>query len=230
MSLPRIRSNASVPLRCPTGIFFLRLFTDCEVCPILEVVKTGFDDTATVSDERLTERVRASDEGAFRLLFERYQPVLFRSMMAAVGDRDEAHEIVQETFVRVWDHRRTLRPDLPFLGYLLRIARNLVRDAAKRRGVRAKYGSDLPAPIPPDGADPEAALRQQLMNEAISEILRTALPDKCREVFLLSRLEGWPNAEIAAHLGISPKTVENQVTKALRIVRKRCGALLDIRQ
>ncbi|MEK6650632.1 MAG: RNA polymerase sigma-70 factor [Bacteroidota bacterium] len=173
------------------------------------------------SDTQLLERTRESDEEAFRLLFERYQPILFRTMLASVRDPDEAHDLVQETFVRVWQHRGSLRPGLPFLGYVLRIARNQLRDAAKRREVREKYASKIFQPSPSAGDDPDEALQLRLLEEALSDIVRTFLPDKCREVFLLSRLEGWTNAEIAERLGISPKTVENQITKALRIVRAR---------
>lgn len=216
-----IRPSSSVPLRRPAGIFFRGLFTECEDCPILEVVKTGFDDTSPDSDEMLTERVRASDEAAFRLLFERYQPVLFRSMRAATGNNDDAHEIVQETFVRVWNRRASLRSDLPLLGFLFRIARNLVRDAAKHQAVRMRYESDVPPPERSETDDPERWLQVRLLEERLAAILRDSLPDKCREVFVLSRVGGMTNAEIARQLGISVKTVENQMTKALRIVRSR---------
>lgn len=171
-------------------------------------------------DEQLVAGVRDSDEEAFRRLFERYQPVLFRAMFGAVRDRDEAHEIVQQTFVRVWDHRRKLNPDLPILGFLLHVARNLLRDAAKRADVRRRYEADVPGPAASASDDPERSFTLRQLEEAISEIVRKSLPDKCREVFLLSRLEGWSNAEVARQLGISVKTVENQITKALRIVRE----------
>lgn len=214
------------------GYFFAGLFTDTEDCPILGMVSEAIDDRASGADEELVRRARESDDAAFRLLFERYQPVLFRSMLASVGDRDEAHEIVQETFVRVWDHRSSLRPDLPFLGYLLRIARNLLRDAAKRSAVRVKYAPEIPLSTPSAGDDPERTLRATMLAEALTEVVQNALPDRCREVFLLSRMEGWSNDEIARTLGISVKTVENQMTKALKIVRRELAARLgsDLRE
>lgn len=179
------------------------------------------EDTAPDSDGRLTDRVRASDDAAFRLLFERYQPVLFRSMLAAVGDGDQAHEIVQETFVRLWDRRASLRSDLPLPGYLFRIARNLIRDAAKHRSVQIRHESDVPPPERSETDDPERWLHMRLLEERLAGIIRDELPDKCREVFVLSRVEGWTNGEIAGRLGISVKTVENQITKALKIVRRK---------
>lgn len=216
-----IRPSPDIPLCIPARIFSGRLFTDCQECPILEVVKTDLDRTASVSDAALCERVCASDETAFRLLFERYQPVLIRSILASVGDRDEAHEIVQETFVRVWERRGSLRSDLPVLGYLFRIARNLIRDAGKRLAVRMRYESEVPPPQRSETDDPERWLQVRLLEERLAAIVRNALPDKCREVFVLSRVEGWTNAEIAERLGISVKTVEHQITKALKIVRRQ---------
>ncbi len=171
------------------------------------------------SDTQLLERIRGSDEEAFRSLFERYQPVLFRTLLASVGNPDEVHDLVQETFVRVWNHRDSLRPELPFLGYILKIARNQLKDVAKRRDVRERHATEAIRTTPQAGNDPHGVLQARLLEEALEEIIRTSLPDKCREVFLLSRIEDWSHAEIAAKLGISVKTVENQITKALRIVR-----------
>jgi RNA polymerase sigma-70 factor (ECF subfamily) len=59
-----------------------------------------------------------------------------------------------------------------------------------------------------------------MLEEKVSEVVRTKLPTKCREVFVLSRMEGMPNAEISERLGISRKTVENQMTRALKILRR----------
>ena len=81
------------------------------------------------TDPELLKRVRASDADAFRALFERYQPIVFRQVMYQLGESDAAHDVVQETFVRIWDHRRSLQPELSFAAYALRISANLVRDA-----------------------------------------------------------------------------------------------------
>ncbi len=172
------------------------------------------------NDERLLERVRLSDEEAFRLLFERYQPIVFRMALHALGDADAAHDIVQETFVRVWNHRSSVRPSLPILAYLFRIGRNLLYDRAKHASVRKRFELDIPRSTVSAGDDPDESLQAKMLQEKLSEVVTTALPSRCREVFLLSRMEGMSNAEISAHLGISVKTVENQITRALRILRR----------
>ncbi len=169
-------------------------------------------------ESQLLERVRHSDREAFKALFGKYQPILFRSVLHGVLDPDTAHDVVQDTFVRVWDHRASLQPNLPLLAYLFRISRNLVRDLAKRSNVRKKYESEMTETLQSDS--PEEALRARILDEKLQGAIRTRLPEKCREVFLLSRIEGMSNAEIGEHLGISVKTVENQITRALKILRK----------
>ncbi|MCU0411541.1 MAG: RNA polymerase sigma-70 factor [Bacteroidetes bacterium] len=178
--------------------------------------------TADRAEEALVvERIRHSDRDALRSLFEQYQPILFRYALLSTRDPDSAHDIVQETFLRVWNHRSSLRPDLPVLALLFRISRNIARDQAKHRDVRRRLEYEIPANLNPSAEDPEHATRARLLEEEIREIVERDIPDKCRDVFLLSRMEGFSNAEISAQLGISVKTVENQMTKALKILRRR---------
>lgn len=171
-------------------------------------------------DSQLLERVRASDMEAFRLLFETYQPVLFRYVLANVRDSDVAHDIVQDTFLRVWNHRTSLQPDLSFIAYLLRVGGNLLRDHAKHREVRTRLEVNIPLPVPSSQENPETATHSNLLQERIAAVIQTKLPQRCREVFILSRIEGMSNTEISAALHISVKTVENQITRAQRILRK----------
>ena len=171
------------------------------------------------TDTRLIERLRASDHEAFRLLFEKYQPTLFRSVLYSLQDADAAHDVVQETFVRVWNHRASLQPKLPLLAYLFRISRNLVRDYAKHDTVRRKLEADVLHALRPVEDDPEKSLHLSMLEEKVAEGVGTKLPARCREVFLLSRMEGMSNVEISERLGISTKTVENQITRALKILR-----------
>ena len=183
----------------------------------------------TESDEQLIRRVRASDQEAFRILFEKFQPILFRIVLHSLRDTDAAHDIVQETFVRMWNHRASLRAKLPLLAFLLRISRNLVLDHAKYLEVRRKLEAEIPQASPALGDHPDEALQLHELEEKLMKVVETKLSAKCREVFLLSRIEEMSNAEIGRHLGISVKTVENQITRALKILRKHlAGYTQDI--
>lgn len=172
-------------------------------------------------DGTYLRRIREEgDAAAFRVLFGKYQPVVFRNALQSLGDRDAAHDVVQETFLRVWQHRSSLRPDLSFLAYVLRICGNLLRDQAKYREVRRRLEADIPLPSPSPGDDPDGSLRLKQLEARVSVIVAEKLPQKCREVFLLSRMEGMSNAEVSAALGMGEKGVEKQITRALRILRK----------
>jgi len=170
------------------------------------------------TDNQLIERVRSSDREAFRLLFEKHQPVVFRYVLYNLQDVDAAHDIVQETFLRVWNHRINLKPDLPLLALLFRISKNLLRDHAKHHAVRRRFESEIPHTQQANDG-PAEILQSNILEERLAEIVTRKLPPKCREIFLLSRTEQMSNSEIANHLGISVKTVENQITRGLRILR-----------
>ncbi|HSQ75343.1 MAG TPA: sigma-70 family RNA polymerase sigma factor [Bacteroidota bacterium] len=171
-------------------------------------------------ETELVGRVKESDLDAFRLLFDRYQPVLFRSVLYQLRDSDSAHDVVQEAFLRVWERRASLRPGLSFVAFLYRISTNLIRDRKRHEATRARSRDRIPPPIPPPDADPLEATEHALLSDALRRIVRDELPDRCRIVFELSRIEGLSTREIAARLEISEKTVENQLTKALRILQK----------
>lgn len=176
------------------------------------------------TDKEIIERVRNSDKEAFRLLFERFQPALFRYVLYRLRDTDAAHDVVQDTFVRVWQHRSSLKPDAPFLPYVLRIGSNLVLDNVKYREVRRRLEEEVPPIAVSELDSPEQFLHLTLLEEKVSEVVWTKLPERCRRVFLLSRMEGMSNAEIAARLGVSVKTVENQMTRALKTLRRHLAA------
>ena len=171
-------------------------------------------------ERNLIAAVKEADLEAFEVLFVRYQPSLLRSVMYRMRDADAAHDIVQETFLRIWNHRTSLKPSLSFQALLHRISTNLIRDHFRHADMRQRTLPDVPLPLPPSGADPASTARHALLSQDLRRAMRDALPDRCRAVFELSRLEGLTTAEVAKRLQISPRTVENQLTKALRILRR----------
>ena len=173
-----------------------------------------------VADIQLLERVRDSDVEAFRMLFDRYQPIVFRQLLFQTREAELAHDIVQETFLRIWERRSTLNPQLSFLAYTFRISGNLVRDAIRRRKTRERLDSTLPPPSLSEGDDPAEALQLVILEEKLIAIINEELPEKCRRIFLLSRFEGKSNREIADLLGLSVRTVEHQINHALKVIRK----------
>jgi RNA polymerase sigma-70 factor (ECF subfamily) len=174
-----------------------------------------------VPDTWLLEQVKKSDQEAFRILFERYQPMVFRRVMFQTGQKELAHDIVQETFIRVWEHRQALKPQLSFPAYLFRISGNMVNDAFRHRNVRERLEEDVPIPNYSEGDHPEEVLQLTMLQTRIHAIIHSDLPPKCREIFLLSRFEEKSHLEIASMLHISVRTVEHQIAHALKILHKR---------
>jgi RNA polymerase sigma-70 factor (ECF subfamily) len=173
------------------------------------------------TDAQLLEQVRNSDMGAFKALFERYQPVVFRQALFQTGEIDLTHDIVQETFIKVWEHRKSIKPNLSFPAYLLRISRNLICDIVKHRKIRERTDKFIPHIALSENDDPSEALHLNILQEQITTIINRDLPSRCREIFLLSRFEGKTHREIADIFNLSVRTVENQIAHALKVLRKK---------
>jgi RNA polymerase sigma-70 factor, ECF subfamily len=174
-------------------------------------------------DIALLTRVKGSDPDAFGELFRKYQPLVYRQVFFRVRDADTSHEIVQETFVRIWEHRSSLKPHLPFLALTLSVSRNIVRDLARHQSTHERLAREIPAPSLSEGDDPAEALQLRMLEQRILEILNNRLGERCRTIFLLSRYEGKSHQEIAGLLGISAKTVENQIARALKALKRGLG-------
>lgn len=150
-------------------------------------------------------------------LFRRHHRYLTVTGYRILADEDLVQDIIQDLFYHLWTYRATLRVDGEWKPYLRRAMANRCIDEIRRR-----RRSDTP--VTADAAvldSPVAATTALETSELASAIRRAveALPERCRQVFALSRYSGMANRDIAERLGISPKTVENQMTKALRLLR-----------
>jgi len=127
------------------------------------------------------------------------------------GDTDDADDIVQEAFMKIWENTRVGRHNPRHQGIPLPAPCATAPSAVCRVTARP-LGIEAMADVPDEEID--TSERDARLWEAIGR-----LPERCREIFLMSKRDGMPNAEIAEELGISVKTVENQMTKAFRQLR-----------
>lgn len=153
-------------------------------------------------------------------LFRQYYGELLRFLTAKLGCREEAADVVQDTFLRlrgVKDLGVVAQPR----AFLYKTALNLAVDLSRRQRVRSERAAqldlpeELPCTAPRQDDAVEAKQRVRLLHEAIAE-----LPPKCRQVFLLHKFMDLPHAEIAARLGISKNMVEKHVMKAMAHCRR----------
>lgn len=148
-------------------------------------------------------------------LYERLYLPLCMYALRLLADREEARDTVQEAFAAVWEKLQAGMEIADLKSYLYRAVYNrslsILRSRRESAGMAEEILLDTPSEEEIDTAERDAALWR-----AIGE-----LPQRCREVFLLSKRDGLTNQQIAEQLGISIKTVENQMTKAYSRLRPR---------
>lgn len=174
------------------------------------------DNYQKYSDEELIGLMKnQSDEHAFTEVYTRYAGVLFQTAFRKTGDKEVAEDIVQELFVRLWVNRSQILLRKSFRVYFFSALKKKVISHYYETQVTSSGGvfNDL------EFSDNSTVHQIQLnsLNENYEQSLQK-LPEKCREVFLMSRT-GHSMKEIAERLHISEKTVENHIGKALRILR-----------
>jgi len=179
-----------------------------------------------VDDRDLLSRIRQGDQGAFDVLFRAHYAPLVRHVEGMLRRRDVAEEVVQDVMLELWRRRETLVVDDSLRAYLYRATRNRALNHLRHEAIVRRSEPEL-TPDGESGGGPRADT--VLVDEEIDVAVRQAvaeLPDRCREVFELSRVRGLKYAEIATALGISVKTVEAQMGKALRLLRERLAPWL----
>jgi RNA polymerase sigma-70 factor, ECF subfamily len=176
------------------------------------------------SDAALLCRMAADDAAALDALLERYWPAVFRFVERRTGSREEAADVAQEVFCRLWERRSTWQADGSVRGLLLRLARNSAVSEHRRQQARVRATTgfaelylERAAPLPAERAELRAAL----------EAAVAALSPRRREVFLLRMLDDLSYDEIAEVMGTTRQTVANQLSQALGALRETLAGLLD---
>lgn len=177
-------------------------------------------------DKTLLDRLRSGDEQALDTLFETWHGYLFKIAYSMLGDTDAAKDAVQDVFIRFWQKRDEIEVKHTLKGYLQRAIVNqclaVLRQQKNFSSPDSQQGL-LPDPTPSASDHLHANLLENLIHAAIDR-----LPEQCRLIFRLSRFEELSHREIAEHLHLSPKTIENQIGKALRILREELAPWLPV--
>lgn len=177
--------------------------------------------TAAEPTEHLwIEQLRQGDERALRRIFDRHYPLLLTDIYRILPDKDAGKDLAQEVFVDLWRKHTELDIHTSLRAYLRRAAINKTLNYIKTQKRFVFEDSETWA----DEADAsEHEIDRKTEQESLEASLHRAidnLPEKCRIVFSLSRFEKLSHREIAEQLNISVKTIENQITKALKTLRE----------
>jgi len=170
------------------------------------------------SDEALMEALRGGSATAFQVLYERYHRGLFTFLARFLGDRGQAEELLQETFLRVYLNRDRYRPRAAFRTWLYTIARNLALDWLRRPGHPEAEPESVEA-IPDPAPGPLRHLEAEEALGRLEEAIAGLTPGQ-REVLLLARYAGLGAREIAEVTGSSPEAVRVALHRALRALRQ----------
>jgi RNA polymerase sigma-70 factor (ECF subfamily) len=178
--------------------------------------------------DQLALRIKLGDENAFELVFRKYFTRLCGYANKFLNDPEEAREVVQDVFTRIWEGRDEIDPGDSLNAYLFKITRNISINRLRHKKVESKYVEIYKLVyVDHSEATPLDSLLAVDVNDDIA-VAVTKIPPKCRRIFELSRFEGLKYSEIASALKISVKTVEGQMSKALQILRLELKDYLDI--
>ena len=171
----------------------------------------------------LVSRAQAGDDGAFDRLMLETQVRVISVAWRMLGDREDARDAAQETFVRVYRHLERMDPKRDPMAWIYRVAVNVCRDAARRRR-RGPASADR-APEPAVAAGAEEALLAAERRASVLEALGQ-LPPRQRAALVLRDLEGLTSAEVARVLGSGAGTVRAQIAAARATIRAYCAKAL----
>lgn len=184
------------------------------------------DSPGSEEDHALIARAVQGDEAAFTALVGRKRERVYWIAYRIVGNQDDAREIAQATFVRLWQVLSRYRPGQSFDTWLYRITVNLSIDHYRSRGpMRSQVPLEGPealrsgtAVLPAQGASPLESLASAELG-AVFERIAARLGEKQRAVFVLSQIEGMPTEEIARIMGITHSTVRNHLAQARKTLQ-----------
>lgn len=169
-------------------------------------------------DECLLPLIANNDERAFQELYARHWKKLLVHALIKLGSPEEAEEVVQTVFINFWRRRHTLQLRFTLSTYLAAMLKYEIIDYLARQRKEQALKRAL---IPEQQITDHSTIERLDFEDLQEEIERTisALPEKCRLVFRLSREEGLSGKQIATSLHISPKTVEAHMSKALKLLK-----------
>lgn len=184
-------------------------------------------DLTQSSDQELTALLSAGSELAFAEIYNRYNVRLFLYAYKKLDNQEEAKDIVQEVFTRLWRKRMEYSINISLNSYLHTAIRNCAFDLFAHKKIAYRYIASLQNFLDQETTFTDDLVREKEIGGKIEKEI-AALPPRMREVFELSRKDHLSHRAIAEKLQISESTVSGQIKKALRILRVRLGLFVSI--
>ena len=172
-----------------------------------------------IRDTEIIRRIRQGDTGQFESLFRSSYVSLVRYAKTLVKDHDTSEEIVQDLFFRLWQDRQKIKIESSLNGYLFRAVHNRCLHWIEHNRIVEKHAAEMTLTEEGKSENPDDILRYKELQAKIVKILER-LPERCGQIFCMSRFEGLKYSEIAERMSVSVKTVEANMGRALKEFRK----------
>ena len=180
-----------------------------------------------LSEKEELELLRNASMQTFESLYHRYSGKLYNFIMrVSKGNAYISEELVQRTFIKVWESRESVDPEKSFISYLCTIAKNMLLNEYEHQTIQFIYEEYIKVKTTDQDNNTEKEVDKNLLEEYI-EHLTDQLPPKRREIFILSRKEGLSNKVIANRLNITESTIETQLSKALAFMKSQLNSHYD---
>jgi RNA polymerase sigma-70 factor (family 1) len=174
-------------------------------------------------EREAVENLKKGSLEAFDKIYDLYASKLHAFGFKYLRSEADAEELVQSVFIKVWENRKKIDAELSFRSYLFTIAYNDICKLFRSRKYMREFISETMASKSDVTSGPEEGAEYQSVLEEVNRIVES-LPDKQKKVFIKSRFEGRPSREIAEEMSLSPATVDNYISSALKLIRSRLGS------
>ena len=170
------------------------------------------------TDQELLLLIAKGDPMAFRQLFTAYSRQVYTLCLRLTKDAEQARDLTQETFARLWTKRESLPEVRHFKGYLTTIALNLIRNYLRRKVLDPANAEYLANYFRENTLLPDREMELKELELALQEAV-DHLPPQLNRSFILSRMAGMSHSEIASQMHLSPLTVKSHIARALTFIR-----------
>lgn len=171
-----------------------------------------------VTEKNLILNLRNGSYKAFEQLYEMYSSRIFYFSVKYTHSQQDAEGVVQDVFIKLWENREIIDPDKSFSSYLFTISKNIIFNQSRKKLNEIAYRDYLRAFLEETSDDDEHEIYIKDLRNKLEKSIQQ-LPEKRRQIYLLSREDGLSYKEIAEKLQISTKTVEAQISLALKALR-----------
>ena len=172
------------------------------------------------TDIELVNKLQAGDTEAFDLIYGRYSKKLYTFGLKYLKSVEEAEELVQSVFLKVWENRKGLKKELSFKSYLFTIAYNGICKFFRKQNYQKQFIDEVLYENCEASSITEESIDFKNVLNRIEQIIDT-LPEKQKVIFRKSRINGMTSKEIAIELKITPGTVDNYISEALKVLKNK---------